>query len=113
MASRRFPSAVLAASALALAGLPTAASAQTGTEPLVCNEAQSSPRGVLDATASTDRVPPARHKDAAMAVGNQNGVGLAGAAVHSPALALCSAVPPPPPPPPPPPFGGGDGGGTV
>ena len=101
---------LIAASALALAGLPTAASAHTGTEPLVCNEAQSSPRGVLDATASTDRVPPARHKDAAMAVGNQSGVGLAGAAVHSPALALCSAAPPPPPPPP---LGGGDGGGTV
>ena len=113
MTSRRFSSAVLAASALALAGLSGSASAQTGSGPLICNEAQSSPRGVLQATASTDPVPPAWHKDAAMAVGNQNGVGLVNAAAQSPALASCSAAPPPPPPPPPPPVGGGDGGGTV
>lgn len=107
MFPRRFTSALLAISALAAAG-PTAASAGTGSEPLVCNEAQSSPRGVLDATNSTDPLPPARHKDAAMAVGNQNGVGLTKAAAHSPALAECSATTPPPPPPP---WDGGDGGG--
>lgn len=71
MLSRRFSSTVLAASALALAGLPTVASAKTGSEPMVCNEAQSAPRGVLDASASTDPLPPARHKDAAMEVGNK------------------------------------------
>ena len=102
MPTRRLPLIVLAASVVGLAGLPAAASAGTGSQPQVCNEAQSSPRGVLDATASTDRVPPARHKDAAMQVGNRNGVGLVNAAAHSPALAECSAAPPPPP---------GDGGG--
>ena len=102
MLTRRLPLTALAASAVALAGLPAVASAGTGSQPKVCNEAQSSPRGVLDATASTDPLPPARHKDAAMLVGNQNGVGLTNAASHSPALAECSAAPPPPP---------GDGGG--
>ena len=67
----RLCSAVLAVSALA--GLPAAASADTSKGAMVCNEAQSSPRGVLDATASTDPLPPARHKDAAMQFVNGNG----------------------------------------
>ena len=53
----------------------------------VCNEAQSSPRGAMDATASTDPLPPARHKSSAMPVGH--GGGLINAAANSPALAVC------------------------
>lgn len=74
--------------ALALGALPAAAgAARPVPDVTVCNEAQSSPRGVLDATGSTDPLPPARHKDAAMAVGR--GAGLVNAAEHSPALAVC------------------------
>jgi hypothetical protein len=67
------------------------------TETMVCNEAQSSPRGTLVVTGSTDPSTPARHRDAAMLVGNGNGAGLVNAAAHSPALADCSPTPPPPP----------------
>ena len=92
----------LAAVLAVLAGaLPAAASADPGTYPAVCNEAQSSPRGVLQVTDQTDPNPPARHKDAAMQVGNGHGVGLVNAAENSPALALCG----------PGDDGGGDGGG--
>jgi hypothetical protein len=80
----------VAAVVAALAGvLPAAASADPGSYPLVCNEAQNSPRGVLTVTDPSDPNPPARHKDAAMPVGNGHGVGLANAAENSPALALC------------------------
>ncbi len=58
----------------------------------VCNEAQSSPRGTWDATASTDPLPPARHKSAAMPVGH--GGGLINAAANSPALAVCTPTVP-------------------
>jgi hypothetical protein len=64
---------------------------------VVCNEAQSSPRGTLDASGSADPLPPARHKDAAMPVGK--GGGLINAADNSPALAVCTPALP------------GDGGG--
>jgi hypothetical protein len=56
----------------------------------VCNEAQSSWKGVY--TVSGDPVdpnPPARHPNAAMKVGNGNGKGLVNAAFHSPALRTC------------------------
>ncbi len=58
----------------------------------VCNEAQSSPRGTWDASGSTDPLPPARHKSAAMPVGH--GGGLINAAENSPALALCTPAAP-------------------
>ncbi len=58
----------------------------------VCNEAQSSPRGTWDATASTDPLPPARHKSTAMPVGH--GGGLINAAANSPALAVCTPTVP-------------------
>src|SRR5712671_5358312 len=60
---------------------------------VVCNEAQSSPRGTMDATASTDPLPPARHKSTAMPVGHGNG--LINAAANSPALAICVPQTPP------------------
>ena len=94
----------IAAAVAALAGvLPAAASADPGTYPAVCNEAQSSPRGVLTVTDPSDPDPPARHKDAAMQVGNGNGAGLVNAAERSPALALCDTGG----------GGGGDGGGIT
>ena len=74
--------------ALALGAVPATAGAdQPVPDVTVCNEAQSSFKGVLDATASTGPLPPAGHKDAAMAVGR--GKGLVNAAEHSPALAVC------------------------
>ncbi len=68
---------------------------------VVCNEAQSSQRGTMDATGSTDPLPPARHKSTAMPVGHGNG--LINAAANSPALAVCVPQTPP--------DDGGDGGG--
>lgn len=74
----------------ALGAVPaTAGAARPAPDVTVCNEAQSSFKGVLDATGSTDPLPPARHKDAAMAVGR--GKGLVNAAAHSPALAVCGS----------------------
>jgi len=108
MTSRRnLRSAVLVACVSAIiSGLAGAAQATADQLPdgvVVCNEAQSSPRGTWDATSSTDRVPPARHKDAAMPVGH--GGGLLIAAEKSDALALCTPEPPDD-------GGGGDGGTT-
>jgi hypothetical protein len=85
---------------LMVPGLAQAAVTSTGLT--VCNEAQSSPRGVDIVPDQSDPNPPARHKDAAMPVGNGNGVGLENAAANSPALALCLAPPP-----------GGPGGGGI
>ncbi len=98
--SRRRSAAIAALTSLALlaAAFASAASAaqpaSAGSLPegvVVCNEAQSSWRGTWDATASTDPLPPARHKDAAMPVGR--GGGLIRAAANSPALAVCVAAP--------------------
>ncbi len=69
---------------------------------LVCNQAQSAViqgnagKTAYDTTGSTpsDPDPPARHKSAAMHVGN--GAGLVRAAENSPALALCEAGEEPP-----------------
>jgi len=80
---------------LASAALPAAAGAKSAAGPLVCNEAQSSWRGVYDTSISTDPNPPARSKTHAMLVGNGHGAGLANAAARSPALALCEPAPPP------------------
>jgi hypothetical protein len=91
--------AALAASALG----PGVAQAADSSGVIVCNEAQSSPRGVDVVLDQTDPNPPARHKNAAMPVGNGNGAGLVNAAAHSPALAVCT----------PPPIVGGTGGGTT
>ena len=83
--TRRHVAAVLAAvGALGAVAIPAAAS---GADLVVCNEAQSSWRGTWDATSSSDPLPPARNKDAAMPVGQ--GAGLLIAAEHSPALAVC------------------------
>ena len=97
------------AAALSLMAAPTAAFAAPGhattSQPaaaVVCNEAQSSWRGTIDATASTDPLPPARHKSTAMPVGH--GKGLTNAATNSPALAVCVPQTPP--------DDGGDGTGT-
>ena len=93
--TRRKVAAVFAAvGALGAVALPAAVA---GADAVVCNEAQSSWRGTWDATASADPLPPARNKDAAMPVGN--GQGVVNAAEHSPALAVCE------------PAGGGGGGG--
>lgn len=73
--------------ALAAGAIPAATASA---DPIVCNEAQSSWKGTLDASGSMDPLPPARHKDAAMGVGNGHGDGLLNAADHSPALAVCS-----------------------
>lgn len=83
MTRRRTAVAFAAVGALAISAIPATASADV----VVCNEAQSSWQGTWDATASSDPLPPARHKDAAMPVGH--GVGLTNAAEHSPALAVC------------------------
>ena len=83
------PFGVAAAVALMVGALPATSSAEPGSYPAACNEAQSSPRGVLTVTDLTDPNPPARHKDAAMQVGNGHGAGLVNAAEQSPALALC------------------------
>ena len=95
------------ATALSLMAGPTVAFAAPGhattSQPagaVVCNEAQSSWRGTMDATASTDPLPPARHKSTAMPVGH--GKGLTNAAANSPALAVCVPQTPP--------DNGGDGG---
>jgi hypothetical protein len=97
------------AAALSLMAAPTAAFAAPGhattSQPaaaIVCNQAQSSWRGTMDATASTDPLPPARHKSTAMPVGR--GKGLTNAATNSPALAVCVPQTPP--------DDGGDGTGT-
>ncbi len=84
MARRRTAVVLAAVGALAIAAIPATTA---GADVVVCNEAQSSWQGTWDATASTDPLPPARHKDAAMPVGR--GVGLVDAAEHSPALAVC------------------------
>jgi len=97
----RRPLAAATATAALSAILAASAAAAPDSYPPVCNEAQSSPRGVLVVTDPTDPDPPARHKDAAMQVGNGHGAGLVNAAEHSPALALCGPGGP----------GGGDGGG--
>jgi hypothetical protein len=56
----------------------------------VCNEAQSSWKGVYSVSGDpVDPNPPARHPNAAMKVGNGHGVGLVNAAWHSPALRTC------------------------
>ncbi len=76
--------------AAATAGIGIAfASAPAAHATDVCNEAQSSWKGVYTVTDNTDPNPPARHKDAAMKVGNGKGKGLVNAAEHSPALAVC------------------------
>lgn len=83
--TRRGTAVVLAAAgALAISAIPAATASA---DVVVCNEAQSSWQGTWDATGSTDPLPPARHKDAAMPVGR--GAGLVNAAGHSPALAVC------------------------
>ena len=96
MTRRRTAVVLEAVSALAIAAIPAA---PAGADVVVCNEAQSSWQGTWDATASTDPLPPARHKDAAMPVGR--GVGLVNAAQNSPALAVCIPADP------------GGGGGPV
>ena len=87
--TRRKATAVLVTMAAAAWTAVPAASASA--DMIVCNEAQSSWQGVLDASGSTDPLPPARHKDAAMEVGQGHGKGLLNAADNSPALAVCSA----------------------
>jgi hypothetical protein len=83
------PVGVAAVVAVLAGALPAASSAEPGSYPAVCNEAQNSTRGVLTVSDQTDPNPPARHKDAAMQVGNGHGAGLVNAAENSPALALC------------------------
>ncbi len=68
------PSKILAQAALAAAlavplAAPALAGATDGSGVIVCNEAQSSFRGVDIVKDQTDPNPPARHKDAAMPVG--------------------------------------------
>ena len=81
---------VLAAitAAIALAGLPAAATAdETAT---VCNEAENSPRGGYVVTGGpVDPNPPAFLRGSQMRVGNGHGKGLEHAAERSPALRLC------------------------
>jgi hypothetical protein len=73
--------------ALALAGLPAAASADGAT---VCNEAENSPRGGYVVTGGpVDPNPPAFLRGSQMRVGNGHGKGLEHAAEVSPALRLC------------------------
>src|SRR5919204_3666528 len=55
----------------------------------VCNEAENSWQGEYDMTTTDDPNPPAFLRGIQHAVGNGHGVGLANAAEHSPALALC------------------------
>jgi hypothetical protein len=63
----------------------------------VCNEAQSSWKGVYTVNGDpVDPNPPARHPNAAMKVGNGNGKGLVNAAEHSPALRTCGPADPDP-----------------
>jgi len=83
---------LVAAVSPALAGIAHADPTSLPDGVVVCNEAQNSPRGTMDATSSTDPLPPARHKDAAMPVGQ--GGGLLNAAANSPALAVCTPAPP-------------------
>jgi len=86
MTSRKITAVLATAGALAAFAIPAATA---GAEVFVCNEAQSSWQGTWDATASNDPASPARHKDAAMLVGD--GQGLLQAAENSPALAACVA----------------------
>jgi hypothetical protein len=97
MTARRITAVLAAAGALGAFAVPAATA---GAEVYVCNEAQSSWKGIYDATASDDPLPPARNKDAAMRIGS--GKGLLRAAENSPALAVCLA-----------PEGEGEGEGTT
>ena len=74
--------------AIALAGLPAAASADEAAT--VCNEAENSPRGGYVVTGGpVDPNPPAFLRGSQMRVGNGHGKGLEHAAERSPALRLC------------------------
>lgn len=84
MIRRRTAATLAVVGALAASVVPPATA---GADVVVCNEAQSSWQGTWDATTSLDSVPPAFHKDAAMAVGP--GTGLVNAAGNSPSLAVC------------------------
>jgi hypothetical protein len=78
---------LLAASA---AGISIAFAAPAAHATDVCNEAQSSWKGIYSVSGDpVDPNPPARHPNAAMKVGNGNGKGLVNAAYHSPALRTC------------------------
>ena len=79
---------IVAAAAAGVSIAFAAAPAARATD--VCNEAQSSWKGIYTVGDNTDPNPPARHKDAAMKVGNGKGEGLVNAAEHSGALAVCS-----------------------
>ena len=74
--------------AIALAGMPAAASADEAAT--VCNEAENSPRGGYVVTGGpVDPNPPAFLRGSQMRVGNGHGKGLEHAAEVSPALRLC------------------------
>ena len=74
--------------AIALAGIPAAASADEAAT--VCNEAENSPRGGYVVTGGpVDPNPPAFLRGSQMRVGNGDAEGLERAAEQSPALRTC------------------------
>ena len=77
--------------ALLFSAAPALATNAPATDPgaAVCNEAENSWQGEYDMTTTDDPNPPAFLRGVQHAVGNGHGVGLANAAAHSPALALC------------------------
>ena len=95
---------IVAAAAAGVSIAFAAAPAARATD--VCNEAQSSWKGIYTVNGDpVDPNPPARHPDAAMKVGNGHGKGLVNAAEHSPALRTCGPADTPDP-------GAGDPGVT-
>jgi hypothetical protein len=92
LAPKLFFATAAAGAAIAFAAAPAAHATD------VCNEAQSSWKGVYSVSGDpVDPNPPARHPNAAMKVGNGNGKGLVNAAFHSPALRTCGPDTPPSP----------------
>jgi hypothetical protein len=99
---RSFFIALAAAAALAITAAPAAIAAPSTSHPPVCNEAENSFQGGYTVAPGVDPNPPAFLRGEQMAVGHGHGAGLANAAAHSPALALCGPV-----------GGGGSSGGDT
>jgi hypothetical protein len=83
----------LAAAGLIAAAVPATSSAVPTDSPVaVCNEAENSFQGGYTVPPGTDPNPPAFLRGEQMRLGNGHGAGLANAAAHSPALAVCGPV---------------------